>query len=306
MRIEGEVDAAGVLAGVVDAALGENFGEAARLASTLERPYWLDVKAQHKELIAQLVHERKIPAPETNGRGRNDPDKRRRREIYQRDHYVCRYAHCGRHTVDEWVLAALGRLLPEELTYHPNWKLTVGHPVIWTYAATLEHVLPWSQGGGNDDTNLITACAGCNYSKSNHTIESLGWQVGAVAPTETWDGLVEFVDPLNDLADRLGRPPTPTWGGWSDSTPARPPVIVSFDEVTAGSFVSLVLPGNTAPYCYRVVEVSPDGATVQPMWVDRKTMTWAVGKTVTQLSRAEWDDVDLLADDAPGHGDPAR
>jgi len=42
------------------------------------------------------------------------------------------------------------------------------------FAATLDHVLPWSLGGRTDETNLVTSCWSCNYGKANFTVEQIG------------------------------------------------------------------------------------------------------------------------------------
>lgn len=34
---------------------------------------------------------------------------------------------------------------------------------------TLDHVKPWSKGGGNEAKNLVTACESCNKSKGDKT-----------------------------------------------------------------------------------------------------------------------------------------
>jgi 5-methylcytosine-specific restriction endonuclease McrA len=36
-------------------------------------------------------------------------------------------------------------------------------------SATVDHKIPRSQGGGNDQTNLVTACYECNQAKMNFT-----------------------------------------------------------------------------------------------------------------------------------------
>ena len=54
--------------------------------------------------------------------------------IYLRDEFRCVYCGCSLHNVD-----------PEGIT--------------------LDHVHPWSLGGENDPSNLITACKSCNSSR---------------------------------------------------------------------------------------------------------------------------------------------
>ena len=43
--------------------------------------------------------------------------------------------------------------------------------------ATLDHVVPRSQGGGTNWTNLVTACAGCNRKKGGHTPAQAGMKL---------------------------------------------------------------------------------------------------------------------------------
>jgi 5-methylcytosine-specific restriction endonuclease McrA len=58
-----------------------------------------------------------------------------KRNVFLRDRYRCQY--CGEHCTDE--------------------------------TATLDHVLPYAQGGKSTWTNLSTACKPCNYKKGSHT-----------------------------------------------------------------------------------------------------------------------------------------
>lgn len=48
-------------------------------------------------------------------------------------------------------------------------------------SATLDHIIPHSQGGSDDMENLVTACWSCNRDKGNRTIEQ--WAAGAVVDT---------------------------------------------------------------------------------------------------------------------------
>lgn len=42
-----------------------------------------------------------------------------------------------------------------------------------------DHVVPISKGGGNDKTNLVTACVPCNRKKSDKSLKELGWELVA-------------------------------------------------------------------------------------------------------------------------------
>lgn len=42
-------------------------------------------------------------------------------------------------------------------------------------AATIDHVLPRSRGGGNSWENLVACCLRCNNAKSDRTPQEMGW-----------------------------------------------------------------------------------------------------------------------------------
>jgi hypothetical protein len=44
---------------------------------------------------------------------------------------------------------------------------------------TLDHLVPYSKGGTNDATNLVTACGRCNSSRGNRTVQTFIVSVAA-------------------------------------------------------------------------------------------------------------------------------
>ncbi len=66
-------------------------------------------------------------------------------------------------------------------------------PVCATRAASVDHVVPRSRGGGDEPTNLVAACVPCNQLKANSTLRELGWSLHRVGPTQA--------TPLFDLDD---------------------------------------------------------------------------------------------------------
>lgn len=66
--------------------------------------------------------------------------------IFERDERTCRY--CGHHP------SARGRNRLE-----------------------LDHVIPWSRGGTNDEDNLVTACHDCNMTKRDLLLDECGMQL---------------------------------------------------------------------------------------------------------------------------------
>jgi 5-methylcytosine-specific restriction endonuclease McrA len=75
-------------------------------------------------------------------RGKFDVPPQRRRAIYERDDWTCQL--CGERVED-------------------------GLPPSDIWAATLDHIIPRSRGGGDGDENLQLAHRWCNSKKSDRT-----------------------------------------------------------------------------------------------------------------------------------------
>ena len=54
-------------------------------------------------------------------------------------------------------------------------------PVLSPTSATLDHIVPHSQGGSDDPSQLVTACWSCNRDKGNRTPEQ--WLAGVTVDT---------------------------------------------------------------------------------------------------------------------------
>lgn len=120
--------------------------------------------------------------------------------VYRRDRFTCVY--CARRTVPLPVLGLVSELLPAEFPWHPNWRRDVAHRVYWDLSTTLDHVQSVSTGGDWQATsNLVTACARCQYQKGNRSLADMGWQISRT--TSAWDGLTAL---LPELFERAGRP----------------------------------------------------------------------------------------------------
>ena len=65
--------------------------------------------------------------------------KRVRFDVFKRDGFTCQY--CGAH--------------PPKAVLH------------------VDHIVPVAEGGGNEDTNLVTACDHCNLGKAANSLESI-------------------------------------------------------------------------------------------------------------------------------------
>jgi 5-methylcytosine-specific restriction endonuclease McrA len=114
------------------------------------------------------------------------PPLARQAAVFARDHYSCRY--CGTRTVLIPVMYAMSALYGRIFKAHRQWRRAETDVAYWTYATSLEHVVPSLHGGTNDFENLATACWRCNALKGNATLEQLGWALRSVSD-QPWDGL---------------------------------------------------------------------------------------------------------------------
>lgn len=64
-----------------------------------------------------------------------------------------------------------------------------------------DHVIPWNQGGRTDLSNLVSACASCNYGKDRFTIEQLGIEnpFKRQPIIDNWMGLTDKIEMLRTI-----------------------------------------------------------------------------------------------------------
>jgi hypothetical protein len=94
--------------------------------------------------------------------------------------------------------------VPERVPLPP--ELADGHHAarLLDISTSIDHIHAVSTGGDWKDTaNLATACARCQYQKSNLPLEVLGWPIRASDVDADWDGLTDLYD---TLWQSLGRP----------------------------------------------------------------------------------------------------
>jgi len=114
------------------------------------------------------------------------PPLARQAAVFARDHYSCRY--CGTRTILIPVMYTISALYGSIFKAHRHWRRAETDIAYWTYATSLEHIIPSHHGGTNDVANLATSCWRCNALKGNATLEQVGW---TLQPTtdQPWDGL---------------------------------------------------------------------------------------------------------------------
>jgi hypothetical protein len=110
--------------------------------------------------------------------------------VFLRDGFTDRYT--GERLVFPPVLRVLSIELPDQFPFHPNWKTDVTHPAFWEIGATVDHVIPVSRGGPDNESNWVTTSMARNSAKMNWTLEELGWALQPPGMTSEWDGLLTW------------------------------------------------------------------------------------------------------------------
>ncbi len=116
--------------------------------------------------------------------------KRQMLRIFLRDGFVDRYS--GEKMVFPAVLRLISLIMPDELPFHCNWKMSECHLAYWQLLPTVDHVVPVSRGGKNDESNWVSTSQLRNSAKSNWLLEELGWTLHEPGNLEDWDGLTKW------------------------------------------------------------------------------------------------------------------
>ena len=109
---------------------------------------------------------------------------------FVQDGFVDRYT--GNMLIFPPVLRILSIVLPSEFPFHPNWKTDVTHPAYWEIGATVDHPVPVTRGGADDESNWVTTSVARNNAKMNWTLDELGWTLHPAGDVQEWDGLLHW------------------------------------------------------------------------------------------------------------------
>jgi 5-methylcytosine-specific restriction endonuclease McrA len=135
--------------------------------------------------------------------GKRQYTKEKILNIFIRDGFIDRYT--GDKLVFPGALKILSNIFPNEFPYHQHGKLEVCHTAYWELMPTIDHILPTSKGGTNNDDNLVTTSMIKNSAKSIFSLDELGWTLYPNGNLEEWDGLVnwflEFIKENKQLLD---------------------------------------------------------------------------------------------------------
>ena len=136
--------------------------------------------------------------------------ERQSMKLFIRDGFIDRYT--GNRLVNPGVLRLLHVVLEDDFPADPNWKVSGTHPAFWELFPTVDHVVPVSRGGG-DDENWVTASMLSNQAKNQWALDDLRWKRHPAGDPREWDGLSRWL--VNYLAENpivLAEAPEPHRG----------------------------------------------------------------------------------------------
>ncbi|MGH6840107.1 MAG: HNH endonuclease [Methylocella sp.] len=105
-----------------------------------------------------------------------------------RDGFIDRYS--GARLVCVAALRLISKRLPDQFPFQTNWRTDACHFTFWELAPTLDHILPVSRGGIDDESNWVTTSMLRNSVKANFTLDELGWSLYPPGDIKDWDGLL--------------------------------------------------------------------------------------------------------------------
>ena len=112
-------------------------------------------------------------------------------DLFMRDGFTDRYT--GNRLINPGVLRLLHVVLGDDFPAHPNWKVSETHFAFWELFPTVDHVLPLSRGGCDDESNWVTASMLSNQVKAQWTVDDLGWELHPAGAVKEWDGLSRWL-----------------------------------------------------------------------------------------------------------------
>ena len=186
-------DAAQWLSEAADCVLAHHMPEARQFVVQSDMPLIAAYTALITGSVNPLVHwQTAMPTVKqhTLRSSQRMPSASCERSIYARDGWRCRY--CGVRVIDRAMRAKLHRLMPEVARWGA--RNADKHSALAALSASLDHVIPHSRGGSNEESNLVTACNACQFGRGQWTLEEVGFlDPREFAPVcDSWDGLTRL------------------------------------------------------------------------------------------------------------------
>ena len=113
--------------------------------------------------------------------------ERKSMKLFMRDGFIDRYT--GNRLINPGVLRLLHVVPGNDFPAHPHGKVSETHLAFWELFPTVDHVVPVSRGGRDDESNWVTASMLSNQAKNQWTLDDLGWKLHPPGAAAKWDGL---------------------------------------------------------------------------------------------------------------------
>jgi hypothetical protein len=108
--------------------------------------------------------------------------------VFARDGWRCRF--CGCRVVLREAHKIMSAALPGAIPWGKK-EADYKHGAFYAISASLDHVVPHSRGGTNEEDNLVTACWTCQFGRDYFLLEQVGLLDPRARPPvkNDWDGL---------------------------------------------------------------------------------------------------------------------
>ncbi len=111
-------------------------------------------------------------------------------KVFLRDGFIDRYS--GDKLIFPGLIKILTIEFPDIFRYHRNWKMSDTHMIYWELFPTIDHLVPITRSGRDEESNWMTTSMIRNSAKANWTIEEIGWTLHDKGQLDIWDGLVNY------------------------------------------------------------------------------------------------------------------
>ena len=185
--------AADWLAFAADSLMEDDLAEARQWVSKADMPLIASYTLFITGSVNPLVHWQST-TPSGNGMFERSPQRMPsasdERSVYVRDGWRCRY--CSTRVVDRGMRTRLHRCMPDVARWGA--RNADKHAALAALSASLDHVVPHSRGGTNEESNLVTACNACQFGRGQWTLEEVGFADPRQFPPiqDSWDGLTRL------------------------------------------------------------------------------------------------------------------
>lgn len=159
-----------------------------------------EIRNDDLESARRLINEN-YPFKVLINKGRNYTESQKTR-VFIRDGFIDRYS--GEKMIFPPVLRVISSLMPEEFPFHKNWKTSDCHLAYWQLLPTIDHIVPVSRGGADEEYNWVCTSQLRNSAKSNWLLEELGWELKERGHLKEWDGMIHwFIEYIDEHPDIL-------------------------------------------------------------------------------------------------------